>query len=272
MRNKTCVLSLLSLAKYQIKKSWQGSQILRINLEKASHGRPPSTLQCSPKHVTFGHQRTTAFFTILWPTMEPAPPPIGTPLISQSFETQQLSYFTYAYLDPIRTHRWSFAAKFALLKESLHWVHCHYSSPFFWMPRRSLKYLLGWLMVSNSWTSAGVIDIRHGWHDVTFCDCRLRRGAGSIVGHSSTSKQTPTISPEAGARLVHHAAISMHEDRLVLIFNLTFYWPPASSRRFESTGNDMKAPNGQVPPVQPNCLLLSISPYICSKDPTSERT
>ena len=33
-------------------------------------------------------------------------------------------------------------------------------------------------------TSAGVIDIRHGWHDVTFCDCRLGGGAGSMVDDS----------------------------------------------------------------------------------------
>ena len=45
--------------------------------------------------------------------------------------------------------------------------------------------LLGWLMASNSWRThqllaSTLIDIRHGWHDVTICDCRLR-GAGSTI-------------------------------------------------------------------------------------------
>jgi tetratricopeptide (TPR) repeat protein len=40
-------------------------------------------------------------------------------------------YFTYTYLDSIKSCLRSFMAKFTLLKESLHWGHCHHSSPFF---------------------------------------------------------------------------------------------------------------------------------------------
>ena len=86
---------------------------------------------------------------VLSSTIEPAHPLNRHPAtsISQSFETQRVSYSTYTYLDTIRSHWWSFMKKFALLKGVFSlsgW------SPFFWMPQRSVKHLLGRLMASNT--------------------------------------------------------------------------------------------------------------------------
>ena len=63
-------------------------------------------------------------------------------------------------------------------------MHCPLVT-FFGMPRRTFLNIClgdGWYQTSEiKSTSAGLIDIRHGWHVVIFCDCRLRRDAGSTL-------------------------------------------------------------------------------------------
>ena len=71
-------------------------------------------------------------------------------------------------------------------------MRCHHLSPLPLNAVAESQKFAGAMNRSNDQTRVDASDLtlfltytsRHCWHDVTFCDCRLAGGVGSIVGHS----------------------------------------------------------------------------------------
>ena len=87
----------------------------------------------------------------------------GTPLISQSFETQQLSYFTTSLKFCSKTRIIEGVPSLSTLSLFItFFLNAAVESQIFAGVIDGIK------LMSIKSTSTGVIDIWHGWHDVTF--------------------------------------------------------------------------------------------------------